>query len=95
MASVSASFRRCCRQEFIAQKVRDWISAVGAKTAYIELGSPWGIGYCEGLNARFRDELLNGEIFYSRKEAQNIIEEWRRHYNTARPAILNMTFLFS
>ena len=26
--------------EFIAQKVRDWIAAVGAKTAYIEPGSP-------------------------------------------------------
>ncbi len=37
-----------------------------------------------GLNARFRDELLNGEIFYSLKEAQIIIEEWRKHYNTKR-----------
>ena len=32
-----------------------------------------------------RDELLNGEIFYSLREAQIIIEEWRRHYNTKRP----------
>jgi transposase InsO family protein len=51
--------------EFIAQKVRDWIVAVGAKTAYIEPGSPWENGYCESFNARFRDELLNGEFFYS------------------------------
>jgi putative transposase len=71
--------------EFIAQKVRDWINAVGAKTAYIEPGSPWENGYCESFNARFRDELLNGEIFYSLKEAQIIIEEWRIHYNTVRP----------
>ena len=41
--------------EFIAQKVRDWIAAVGAKTAYIEPGSPWENGYCESFNARFRD----------------------------------------
>ena len=34
---------------------------------------------------RFRDELLNGEIFYSLREAQIIIEEWRKHYNTKRP----------
>ena len=27
--------------EFIAQKVCDWIAAVGAKTAFIEPGSPW------------------------------------------------------
>ncbi len=52
--------------EFIAQKVRDWIAAVGAQTAYIEPGSPWENGYCESFNARFRDELLNGELFYSR-----------------------------
>ena len=42
-------------------------------------------GYCESFNARFRDELLNGEIFYTLKEAQIIIEEWRKHYNTKRP----------
>ena len=61
------------------------INAVGAKTAYIVPGSPWENGYCESFNARFRDELLNGEIFYSLKEAQIIIEEWRKHYNTKRP----------
>jgi len=71
--------------EFIAQAVRDWITAVGAKTAYIEPGSPWENGYCESFNGRFRDELLNGEIFYSLREAQIIIEEWRKHYNTKRP----------
>jgi transposase InsO family protein len=71
--------------EFIAQAVRQWIAAVGAKTAYIEPGSPWENGYCESFNGRFRDELLNGEIFYSLREAQIIIEEWRKHYNTKRP----------
>ena len=71
--------------EFIARKVRDWIAAVGTKTAYIEPGSPWENGYCESFNARFRDELLNGELFYSLKEAQILIEEWRIHYNTVRP----------
>ena len=71
--------------EFIAHSVRDWIAAVGAKTAYIEPGSPWENGYCESFNARFRDELLNGEIFYTLKEAQIVIEQWQRHYNTVRP----------
>ena len=71
--------------EFIAQAVRDWIAAVGAKTAYIGPGSPWENGYCESFNGRLRDELLNGEIFYSPREAQIIIEEWRKHYNTKRP----------
>ena len=71
--------------EFIAQAVRDWITLVGSKTVYIEPGSPWENGYCESFNARFRDELLNGEIFYTLKEAQVIIEQWRQHYNTIRP----------
>ncbi|AGT08970.1 transposase [Paracoccus aminophilus JCM 7686] len=61
--------------EFIAVAVRDWISVVGAKAAYIEPGSPWENGYCESLNARFRDEMLNGEIFYSLREAQILIEQ--------------------
>ena len=59
--------------------------AVGPKTAYIEPGSPWENGYCESFNGRMRDELLNGEIFYSLREAQIIIESWRKHYNTKRP----------
>ena len=58
---------------------------LGAKTAYIEPGSPWENGYVESFNARFRDELLNREIFYSLREAQIIIEGWRKHYNTKRP----------
>ncbi|MDD9728280.1 IS3 family transposase [Roseovarius sp. SK2] len=71
--------------EFVAQAVQNWIKSVGAKTAYIEPGSPWENGYCESFNARFRDEFLNGEIFYSLREAQILIEEWRKHYNTKRP----------
>ncbi len=71
--------------EFTAKAVQDWITAVGAKTAYIAPGSPWENGFIESFNARLRDELLDGEIFYSLKEAQVIIESWRRHYNTVRP----------
>ena len=61
--------------EFVAQTGQDWIKAVGAKTAYIQSGSPWKNGYCESFNARLRDEFLNGEIFYSLREAQILIEE--------------------
>ena len=85
LRGVPAFIRSDNGPEFIAQAVRDWIAAVGAKTAYIVPGSPWENGYCESFNARFRDELLNGEIFYTLKEAQIIIEEWRKHYNTKRP----------
>jgi transposase InsO family protein len=71
--------------EFVAKAVRDWIAAVGSKTAYIEPGSPWENGYVESFNSKVRDELLDGEIFYSLKEAQVLIEAWRRHYNAVRP----------
>ena len=71
--------------EFTAQAVRDKVEAVGAKTAYIEPGSPWENGYCESFNGRFRDKLLNGEIFYNLHEAKIIIEQWRQHYKTKRP----------
>jgi transposase InsO family protein len=71
--------------EFVAQKLRNWLSAVGAKTLYIEPGSPWENGTCESFNGKFRDECLNGEIFYSLKEAQVVIEPWRVQYNEVRP----------
>ena len=71
--------------EFVAKAVQDWVRAVGAKTAYIERGSPWENGFIESFNARLRDELLDGEIFYSLAEARIVIESWRRHYNTVRP----------
>src|SRR6202158_4851715 len=71
--------------EFVAKAVQEWIGAVGAKTAYITPGSPWENGFIESFNARLRDEVLDGEIFYTLREAQIIIESWRRHYNTVRP----------
>ena len=57
----------------------------GAKTLYIEPGSPWENGYCESFNSKLRDEFLNGEIFYSMKELRVLAERWRVHYNTVRP----------
>ena len=64
--------------------MREW-RAVDTNTAYIERGSPWENGYIESFNARLRDELLDGEIFYSLREAQTVIESRRRHYNRIRP----------
>ena len=42
-------------------------------------------GYCESFNGKLRNELLNGEIFYTLREAQVLIEQWRHHYNRVRP----------
>ena len=71
--------------EFAAKAVRAWLGKVGVNTLFIEPGSPWENGYIESFNARLRDELLNGEIFYTLAEARTLIEAWRRHYNTVRP----------
>jgi putative transposase len=71
--------------EFIANELRHWLSGVGAAPLYIEPGSPWENGYCESFNGKLRDECLNGEIFYSLREAQSVIEQWRIAYNTKRP----------
>lgn len=71
--------------EFTALAVKGWISGVGAKTAFIEPGSPWENGYVESFNGKLRDELLSAEVFNTLAEAKVLIEQWRVHYNTIRP----------
>ena len=56
-----------------------------AQRPYIRPGSPWENDYVESFNARLRDELLDGEIFYTLREARTVIESWRRHYNAVTP----------
>ena len=83
--SVPAYIRSDNGPEFVAEAVRKWITAVGAKTAFIVPGSPWENGYIESFNARCRDERLNGGSVYSLREARIVIEQWRNHDNTKRP----------
>jgi transposase InsO family protein len=71
--------------EFTAIAVREWLGKIGVKTLYIEPGSPWENGYVESFNGKLRDELLNGELFCTLREAQILIERWRREYNEFRP----------
>jgi putative transposase len=71
--------------EMVAKVLREWLTGLGARNLYIEPGSPWENGFCESFNGKLRDECLNGEIFYSLREAQVVIEQWRIHYNTKRP----------
>jgi len=71
--------------EFTATAVREWLGKIGVKTLYIQPGSPWENGYVESFNGKLRDELLNGELFYTLCEAQILIERWRREYNAFRP----------
>ncbi|MBG3876396.1 transposase [Desulfovibrio oxamicus] len=48
------------------------------KTLFIEPGSPWENGYCESFNGKIRDEKLSGELFYTLREAQVVLEMWRQ-----------------
>jgi putative transposase len=71
--------------EFIAKRLKKWLTTLSVRPLYIEPGSPWENGYCESFNGKMRNEFLNGEIFYTLKEAQVLTERWRHYYNTKRP----------
>ena len=71
--------------EFASRVVREWLNRVGVRTLFIAPGSPWETGYNESFNGKLKDELINREIFYSLREAEVLVEQWRREYNTIRP----------
>jgi len=71
--------------EFTAKAGREWLRRLGVQTLFIEPGSPWENGYNGSFNGKLRDELLNGEIFYTLTEAKVLIERWRQEYSTFRP----------
>lgn len=71
--------------EFIARELQSWLAKDGVKTVYVTPGSLWESGFCESFSGTFRDNLLDGEIFYSPQEAQAVVGEWVKHYNHERP----------
>jgi transposase InsO family protein len=71
--------------EFIAIKVRGWLKHFNVAPLSIEPGSPWENAYVESFNGKMRAQFLNGERFYTLKEAKILTERWRVHYNTVRP----------
>lgn len=71
--------------EFIAGILQSWLKKQGTLPLFIDPASPWQNGKCESFNGRLRDECLNAEWWGSLREAQNVIEMWREHYNTERP----------
>ena len=71
--------------EFVAQAVQTWLGQAGVKTLFIAKGSPWENGYVESFNGKFRDELLNLELFLSLAEARWVVDRWRMDYNHRRP----------
>jgi transposase InsO family protein len=71
--------------EFIAEAVKTWLACSGVRTLYIEPGSPWENAYSESFNSRFRDELLNQELFTSLEESRVLVEQYRLDHNHVRP----------
>jgi len=72
-------------KDLVGKFLMDFGKRLRVLPMYIEPGNPWENCYIESFKGKMWDELLNGEIFYSLKEAQVLIEMWRRHYNTIRP----------
>jgi len=71
--------------EFVAREVTRWLYQAGVKTLFIAKGSPWENGYVESFNSRFRDELLNRELFTGLEDARWSVDRWRLDYNHQRP----------
>jgi transposase InsO family protein len=71
--------------EFVAKDIRRWLVQAGVSTLFIAKSSPWENGYVESFNGKFRDELLNGELFLGLADARWVIDRWRLDYNHRRP----------
>ena len=71
--------------EFIAHDLGEWLTAQGVIRKHIDPGKPWQNGIAESFHSRFRDELLNVEVFSSPGHAQVLIDAWRAFYNGLRP----------
>lgn len=72
-------------KEFCSRAMLTWAHARSVQLFLIEPGKPNQNAYIESFNGRFRDECLNEHWFTSIRQAQVIIEAWRREYNEERP----------
>lgn len=71
--------------EFVAGDVCKWLEETGCGTIFIKPGSPWENPFIESFNGKLRNECLNCEVFMNGREAQDVVENWRREYNEFRP----------
>ena len=71
--------------EFVAEELREAAGEAGYRRAVHRARKSLGKRVLRKFQRKLRDECLNGEIFYSLKEAQIVIEKWRVQYNTKRP----------
>ena len=71
--------------EFAGKALDEWAYRKGVKLNFIRPGKPTENAFAESFNGRLRDECLNTNWFLSIKHAREIIERWRKDYNTFRP----------
>jgi putative transposase len=71
--------------EFTSMAMFDWAQRSGVDLQFIEPGKPHQNGFIEAFNSRFRDECLNENLFSTIREARDITDNWRQHYNQTRP----------
>ena len=71
--------------EFASRVMYEWAYRKGVKLNFIQPGKPIENAFAESFNGRLRDECLNTNWFLNVKHAREIIENWRKDYNTVRP----------
>jgi putative transposase len=70
--------------EFVALELRGLCYRRGIQLGFIAPGKPWQNGFAESFHARLRDEFLNGEVLWSVRQAQVLLDGWRRYWNKER-----------
>ena len=71
--------------EFSSRVLDEWAYRHGVKLNFIRPGKPIENAYAESFIGKLRDECLNENWFINLKDARDIIESWRKDYNSARP----------
>ncbi len=71
--------------EFTAKALMKWLKDLSVNTLFIEPGSPWQNGYCESFNGKMRYECLDINVCGTVLEANYVVKDWVRFYNTIRP----------
>lgn len=71
--------------EFTSRVVDQWAYQRQVALHFIERGKPTQNAFIESFNGKFRDECLNQNWFVDLGHAREVIEAWRRDYNTVRP----------
>jgi len=71
--------------EFVAHALNAWCRFIGARSLFINPGSPWQNGWIESCNTRLRDEFLNGQQFDTHFESKVLLSDWRPNTITKEP----------